>query len=230
MAAQGRTKARHTTRALQEWLRASGYNLVVDGVIGPKTRAAAAKDGGDIANLLIVEVDKLQPKLSLPVAKPRDEKLVELVRQECARQGVAFEGAERVIDHESRWDPNARSATGATGLMQLTRWPVAQYNLDAGDPMVYSNDDRSDVAANIRIGVWYLGYCARQMGVSPMSGSAADWALIYGAYNLGPGAMKLLVGGNYTHPDVVNAWRGQSEHLKQGGLTRYTRNAEALFA
>jgi soluble lytic murein transglycosylase-like protein len=152
------------------------------------------------------------------------------VRDECRRQGVAFAPVKALIGHESNWDHSARSGTGAEGLMQLTSWPVRQWNQDHPSGRQYALTDRFDIDINIRIGVWYLTYCANQMKVSASSGAAADWALIYGAYNLGPGAMKLLVSGDVSNAAVVKAWAGQSSFLKQGGVKRYIHNAQSLFA
>lgn len=220
----------YATRALQEWLRAQGQlDIRVDGTVGPKTLAAVKEDGGDMSKLLLRSVEELRPKLTLRAATHSDPALEAQVRKQCERFGVAVKPVFAVIGHESNWNPKAKNASGAIGLMQLTRWPIAQWNVDHPEGPTYTRDDRYDVAINIEVGVWYLSFCAKEMGVSPASESPDDWALIYGAFNLGPGAMNLWRAGSYTHESLVDAWSGQSALLKQGGIDRYASNASTLF-
>lgn len=221
---------RHTVRALQEWLRARGQTQVkVDGAYGSQTAAAAAAVDDQISSLLEEAVRASQPRVAVTTSTKRDPRIEALVRDECRKQGVAFEPVAAIIDHESRWNHSARSSTGAVGLFQLTSWPGRQYNLDVRPALPYSNDDRYDLEVNIFLGVWYIAYCARQMGVSPLSTSPDDWARIYGAYNLGPGTMTLLLRGQYDHDAVKQAWAVQSTALKQGGIANYEQNARSLF-
>lgn len=221
---------RSATRSLQEYLRSRGYASVrVDGAYGPKTAAAAAADSSELSTLLTSHVQSLAPRVIPRAAVVRSESVVEKVKAECARQGVAFDPVAAIVEHESRWDHSARSSTGAIGLFQLTSWPIRQYNQDVNPRVPFELDDRFDLAVNIRVGVWYIKYCASVMGVDPSGESADDWARIYGAYNLGPGAMKLLVAGRYDHKAVVSAWTTQSSLLKAGGIERYESNAKSLF-
>lgn len=64
-----------------------------------------------------------------------------------------------VIEAESNWDPSARSAVGAVGLMQVmpsTADELARRNLvDEGR---FPPEDLSDVEANIEYGAAYLRY------------------------------------------------------------------------
>ncbi len=64
-----------------------------------------------------------------------------------------------VIEVESGWDTEARSAMGAQGLMQLMP-DTARDMVDKGlvDGEKYSLDDLTDPAVNIEFGTAYLGY------------------------------------------------------------------------
>lgn len=218
------------TRSLQEYLRSRGFvGVRVDGTFGPITASAAERDGSDLATMLVSHVQASTPRVTPRAAPVADQKVVAKVRAECRRQGVAYGPTAAIVAHESGWDHSARSPQGAVGLFQLTSWPIKQYNLDVNPRYPFTMDDRFDIDVNIKVGVWYLKYCAKQMAVDPMSESPDDWARIYGAYNLGPGAMRFLLSGRYDHPVVRDAWAGQSALLKEGGIQRYESNARSLF-
>lgn len=223
-------KQKAATRALQEWLRASGAStLKVDGKLGTQTRAAAAAYSSPVTSAILAKVEELTPKVIARSSSPPRPELVSALKAACAKHGVSYARAADVVSHESRWNHSAVSSTGAVGLMQLTSWPIRQWNADGMSPRL-TLEDRYTLATNVDVGVWYLKWCAKFMNVSASSDDPGTWALIYGAYNLGPGAMRLLVGGNYSHREVVAAWQGQSALLKQGGIERYVSNAKTLFA
>lgn len=85
-----------------------------------------------------------------------------------------------VIEVESGWDADARSARGAEGLMQLMP-DTAQDMIDKGlvDGAVYSADDLFDPETNIQFGCAYLRYLLNYFNGS------VDQAIA--AYNAGMG-------------------------------------------
>ena len=82
-----------------------------------------------------------------------------------------------VVYVESRFDPNARSAAGALGLMQLlpeTATGIAVRT--GGDRFVVA--DLRDPEINVRYGSWYLAHLERRYG---------DTRLALAAYHAGQG-------------------------------------------
>src|SRR5581483_9168789 len=80
-----------------------------------------------------------------------------------------------VIETESKFNPDARSAAGASGLMQLTPSTakgIAQYT--GGSRFRVS--DLTDPDINMRYGAWYLGHLLAKYG---------DERLALAAYNAG---------------------------------------------
>ncbi|AAG00437.1 P5 muramidase [Pseudomonas phage phi13] len=243
-----RAPAVSATRALQEWLQAQGVEtvivngvarkLVVDGKMGNITSTAAKQDESPITKMIFDEIVRLSPvapraRVSFPSTSNDPDRSVmeQLVRDECAARNVAFERVTQLIDHESGWNhASAISPTGAVGLMQLTSWPIRQWNVDHAVGKQYEQDERYDLRSNIVVGVWYVRRCAEFIGEDPSSTDPMVWARIYGAYNLGPGTMKLLLAGDYQNSNVQSSWRVQSNALKAGGIERYVSNAKSLFA
>jgi soluble lytic murein transglycosylase len=85
-----------------------------------------------------------------------------------------------VIRQESGFRPQARSAAGAMGLMQLmpttARWAAPQMGFRG-----FKDDQLLDPAVNIRIGCWYLNYLFQRF---------RDPAKVLAAYNGGEGNVK----------------------------------------
>jgi len=84
---------------------------------------------------------------------------------------------------ESNFNPEAISAAGARGLMQIMP-STAQYI--AGD-LMRNRDRLHDPAANLEIGQRYLSYLARQDGVDN------DLIRLLASYNCGPGSFARWV-------------------------------------
>jgi len=101
---------------------------------------------------------------------PRAE-LAHYVEEHAASHGVDPRLVRAVIQAESAWDREARSRTGAMGLMQLM--PETAVELAVADPW--------EEGENIRGGTAYL---ARQIA------SFGSMELALAAYNAGPGAVK----------------------------------------
>ncbi len=81
----------------------------------------------------------------------------ETIRAESARNSLPPELVAAVIDRESGFDPSARSAPGAVGLMQVmpetARWIATRRGAPAAGP-----DRLGEPAVNIAYGTWYLRY------------------------------------------------------------------------
>jgi soluble lytic murein transglycosylase-like protein len=95
-----------------------------------------------------------------------------LIHQNSARSGVDPALVEAVISRESAFDPHARSAVGAEGLMQLM--PQTAGALGVSDPF--------DPAQNVRGGTRYLRSLLDRFG--------GDVSLAVAAYNAGPSAVE----------------------------------------
>jgi soluble lytic murein transglycosylase len=84
-----------------------------------------------------------------------------------------------VVYVESRFDPNARSAAGAIGLMQLLPDTAKGIALrTGGDGFVVA--DLRDPEINVRYGTWYLDHLRERYG---------DVDLALAAYHAGPGSV-----------------------------------------
>jgi soluble lytic murein transglycosylase len=82
-----------------------------------------------------------------------------------------------VIYEESKFDPTARSTSGAVGLMQLRPSTARGIALRTGGT-AFRVSDLTDPAINIRYGAWYLGNLLRKYRVE---------RLALAAYNAGQG-------------------------------------------
>ena len=85
-----------------------------------------------------------------------------------------------VMREESRFDPGARSAAGALGLMQLM--PGTAHRFDSMVKVELRNShDILEVENNIRIGVYYLSHLIKEFG---------SYAYAVAAYNAGEDAVR----------------------------------------
>ena len=82
-----------------------------------------------------------------------------------------------VIYEESKFDPAARSSSGAVGLMQVRPSTASGIALRTGGT-AFRVSDLSNPAINIRYGAWYLGHLLRKYRVE---------RLALAAYNAGQG-------------------------------------------
>lgn len=100
-----------------------------------------------------------------------------------------------VIYQESRYQSDAVSSSGATGLMQLmpetARWIAGKTN------QTYSKEKLKDPEYNIRMGTYYLGYLTDKYD--------HDLRLVLAAYNAGPGN--------------VDRWLNDKKYTTAGKLT-----------
>ena len=91
-----------------------------------------------------------------------------------------------VMRTESGFRPEARSARGAMGLMQMTPATAAWAAAERGQPASAAGA-LLDPAYNIRAGIWYLGILWRRFPGRPAAAVAA--------YNAGPGPVVQWVQG-----------------------------------
>lgn len=103
-----------------------------------------------------------------------------IVKKKAAENGVPLSVVYAMIFQESRFDPNAESADGARGLMQVMKithdWIDSYRGESKGDW-----DDLFDPEVNLDYGIWLLGYCYREFG---------NWETVYAAYNAGINRVK----------------------------------------
>jgi soluble lytic murein transglycosylase len=102
-----------------------------------------------------------------------------------------------VIRNESKFNPAARSAAGAVGLMQLMPetavWIATQRNQS------FTMADLTDPAVNIEMGCWYLADLQRAFG--------GDRAVVLAAYNAGRSNVVAWL--------KSQTWTGERETLSQ---------------
>jgi peptidoglycan lytic transglycosylase len=109
-----------------------------------------------------------------------------------------------VIEAESKFNPDAHSAAGAVGLMQLTPATakgIAQYT--GGSRFRLSDLTNPDI--NIRYGAWYLGHLVAKYG---------NERLALAAYNAGQ--------------DNVDRWQAAHEGIQFNETRDYVDKVERL--
>ena len=99
----------------------------------------------------------------------------ELVKGHAANYGLEPQLVAAVIYQESKFDPNAESASGAVGLMQLLP-STGQGIADRTGGDAWTPEDLHDPELNIRYGSWYLRHLLDKYG---------DEELALAAYNAG---------------------------------------------
>jgi soluble lytic murein transglycosylase-like protein len=144
---------------IYSWREADGVLVVSDRPRAPDVTALAVR--GAVA---------IRGTRAAPPSGGRD--VANIIEQESARHGVRPALVRAVVQVESAFDPNARSAKGAMGLMQLMPGTAAELNV--ADPF--------DPGQNIRGGVTYL----RRL-LDRFDGSEE---LALAAYNAGPGTVS----------------------------------------
>ena len=109
-----------------------------------------------------------------------------------------------VIYQESKFDANAKSKSGAIGLMQLTPSTAKGIAIRTGGH-AFRTEDLYDPEINIRYGAWYLDNLFRKYGSE---------RLVLAAYNAGQGN--------------VDRWRANGEPIQFAETRAYVSRVEHL--
>ena len=109
-----------------------------------------------------------------------------------------------VIYQESKFRPNARSASGAIGLMQLTPSTAKGIAIRTGGS-AFTIDDLTNPEINIRYGSWYLRDLVSKYG---------SLRLALAAYNAGQGN--------------VDRWRAEGKGIQFAETRAYVERVEDL--
>ena len=109
-----------------------------------------------------------------------------------------------VIYQESKFDPSAKSSSGAIGLMQLTPATAHGIAVRTGGSAFHTND-LYDAELNVRYGAWYLHNLFDKYGSEE---------LVLAAYNAGQGN--------------VDRWRADGEPIQFAETRAYVKRVEHL--
>jgi soluble lytic murein transglycosylase len=112
-----------------------------------------------------------------------------------------------VIYQESKFDPEARSSSGAIGLMQLTPATADGIAIRTGGSR-FQTSDLLNPELNIRYGAWYLANLFRKYD--------GDERLVLAAYNAGQGNVDRwrAEGRSIAFPET-RAYVNRVEHLQR---------------
>jgi len=104
------------------------------------------------------------------------EKLRPVLQRHAQAQGIDWLNLAALAFKESALDPNARGASGATGLLQIT--PAAAQRVGVGNIQNVDN--------NVQAGAKYLAMIRRKFFSSPKLNERERMAFVLAAYNMGP--------------------------------------------
>lgn len=129
----------------------------------------------------------------------------EYVRTHAKNYGLDPAFLAAVIYAESKFDPSARSGSGAVGLMQLTPETAKGIALRTGGA-AFRVSDLEDPEINIRYGCWYLRH---------LFAKYHDQRLVLAAYNAGQGNVdKWVAHGQSIQFPETNAYVDRVEELE----------------
>ena len=128
----------------------------------------------------------------------------EYVRVHAREHGLDPALVAAVIYQESKFDPSARSASGAIGLMQLTPHTAKGIAIRTGGH-AFRTSDLLNPEINIRYGAWYLDNLFKKYGSEK---------LVLAAYNAGQGN--------------VDRWRAAHEGIQFSETRAYIDRVEDL--
>jgi soluble lytic murein transglycosylase len=128
-----------------------------------------------VAAALGTWVVKTEPDWYLRARYPLEYE--QLVRANARRHDLDPALVAAVIYAESRFDPNARSSSGAVGLMQLLP-DTAEFIAKKTGGTRFVVADLRDPEVNVRYGSWLLAYLRDRYG---------DEETVLAAYHAGPG-------------------------------------------
>jgi soluble lytic murein transglycosylase len=128
-----------------------------------------------------------------------------IVRERAREEQIDPALLAAVIYQESKFRPNARSASGAIGLMQLTPATARGIALRTGGT-AFDVSDLTDPAINIRYGTWYL---------HDLVAKYRSLRLALAAYNAGQGNVdRWQANGQGIQFPETRAYVNRVEHLR----------------
>jgi soluble lytic murein transglycosylase len=157
--------------------------------------------GAILAGVFLV-VDETSPPWYERIRYPL--RYSEYVRVHARRHGLDPALLAAVIYQESKFRPDAKSSSGAIGLMQLTPETARGIAIRThGD--AFHTQDLYDPEINIRYGSWYLDNLFKKYGSE---------RLVLAAYNAGQGN--------------VDRWRANDEEIQFSETKAYVKRVEDL--
>lgn len=140
-------------------------------------------------NKIIEDVDYLRyiafkySDISVPKHVPKQD--LKLINRYSEKFNVPQKYIWRLINQESRFNPNAKSSAGASGYMQIMpathKSLLKKYEHKHGSISKYNKQQQ-----NLILGIYYLRI---------LNDKYPDWKITFAAYNAGPGNVELY-GGN----------------------------------
>lgn len=210
-------------RQAQAILSGGSRLLRQDGIWGPRTESVYQSSDEQTregvveflhnAGWTLDEVRSQTVSSKVQPTRSTDE-IVEKITAVAQSEGVPPEAAIRFAQVESRLNPNARSATGAAGLFQLTGPAIKQIGIQP------PKGNRFDIDWNILVGVKYMKWVANFLNLD-----FSDVGGIYAGYNLGVGNVKKLQAGKFSDKAMLQALKWQAAPLRKGGPEQYLANA-----
>lgn len=181
--------------AAQAILSRGGQPVPIDGIAGPRTSKAYAASAPSIRESIAKVVaavsggDASALFKETPTERTDREAMRDLISQTAQQYGVPPTTALTIAWLESRFNPDARSRTGAKGLFQLTSIAVRDVKV-RGEPRIDATGKEFDPGVNAAAGVSYIKLVARDLGV-PLT----DAYRVYMGFNIGPTAAKQVLAG-----------------------------------
>lgn len=187
---------------------------------------ADAKKGTLLGNILIKRYFKTTKWIENPNAagsSERIERYAEWLRELGTEYDFDWLRLAAQCFQESKLDPDAKSSSGAIGLMQML--PATGKDMGC--------EDLYDPEENLRAGVRYLDWLRKNYFADPAIEEHDRMDLILAAYNAGPGNVKKwrkLAPSRGLDP---NRWRDNIELIAQEKIgiqpIRYVNNIEKIY-
>ncbi len=154
------------------------------------------------AAAILAYVQAVQPAWHVRATHPLEYE--HIVRAHARNYALEPELIAAVIYQESKFDADARSSSGAVGLMQLR--PDTAHGIAARTGgAAFETDDLLDPEINVRYGSWYLRHLLDKYG---------DERLALAAYNAGQGN--------------VNRWRDAGVGIQFAETREYVERVQEL--
>lgn len=105
------------------FLRGMGLAIIIGAVVTQTTEMASAEPANEPGQAIKTETTKPHKKVrgapKVVVAQPSVSELKQIIAREAHAQGVPPKLAEAIVQHESRFQVNARAEGNTIGLMQI---------------------------------------------------------------------------------------------------------------